>query len=154
MKAGSPELVEVCCDPCVDTALGTAEWEGATRIFGEPLGPAAWVGVRARRGENVCFFSYSFFLRGWGGLLWEKLTQHSSFSSPPRLPEPPACVSGALLFRTLCQKPLSPTSALKKALLLTASLTSVPAPAGTQPLLFACCPLQLQSSETLSRFGG
>ena len=86
--------MEACCDQCVDTALGTAEWEGTTRIFGEPLGPGAWVGVRARRGEK-CFFSYIFFLPGWGGLLWEKLTQHLFFSSPPppgvgkRLPEPP-----------------------------------------------------------------
>lgn len=42
-------------------------------------------------------------------------------------------------------KPLSPSSALKKALLLTASLTSAPAPSGMQPPLFAFCPLQLQA---------
>lgn len=41
MKAGGPQLVEVCRDQCVDMALGTAEWEGTTRILGEPLGPGA-----------------------------------------------------------------------------------------------------------------
>ena len=48
VKAGSPELVEVCCDQCVDPALGTLRWEGMSRILGEPLGPGALGGCVGR----------------------------------------------------------------------------------------------------------
>ena len=48
MKAGSPELVEVCCDQCVDPAPGTVRWEGTSRILGEPLGPGALGGCVGR----------------------------------------------------------------------------------------------------------
>ena len=121
--------------------------------------------------KSICFFSYIsiyffFFFGGGGGLLWEKLTQRLFFFSPPPsgagkgLPESPlASVSGALLFRTLSQRSLSPSSAPKKALLLTASLTRYQPPRERSPFcLHSALPAdgssRLYSSETLSRFGG
>ena len=138
-----------------------------------------WVGVWAGRNEKYLFlfiYIYIYFCLfvclfvclfcGGGGLLWEKLTQRLFFFSPPPsgvgkgLPESPlASVSGALLFRTLSQRSLSPSSAPKKALLLTASLTRYQPPRERSPFcLHSALPAdgssRLYSSETLSRFGG
>ena len=110
-----------------------------------------WVGVWAGRNEKYLFlflyiYIYIYILCvcvcvcGGGGLLWEKLTQQLFFFSPPLsgvgkgLPESPlASVNGALLFRTLSQRSLSPSSAPKKALLLTTSLTPYQPPRERYP---------------------